>query len=205
MEEKSQIIIFDYDGTIIKRDLNRVFNNINHKREVIIFVQQDISKTKDIKKSIENASRKFNLNLSQEEIEKYSKDYIKEHTEKKIEKEVLELLKKLSQRYILLILTNRSNKSRVKRELEKSNSLNLFKEIISPEDTGFYTKKENFLYILKKYNIPASKIISIGNSYSEDIKPSKELGIKTVWITEYLSDLSIKSLSELNEKDLSKL
>lgn len=201
-KEKTKLVIFDYDDTLIKRDLKRVFSKIKSLKEFIVFVQADIQRTKNIHNTLRNAFRKFNLNFGEEDVNLYAKEYIKEFTEGKIKKEVKKVLTNLSKKSTLVILSGGSKKTIIK-ELKKNGVLPLFDDIITTKDTGYKKPSVyNFLYILRKYDIKPAQVVSVGNSYTYDIKPARQLGIKTVWITNYISDFSLEKLEDLTEEDI---
>lgn len=203
--ETKKLIIFDYDDTLIKRDLRTAFEGLNPLDKIVFFVQEEIGKVKDIRKALQKASLLFNLSLNDEKLNYYSSRYIDCYLNGKIEPKVAFLLEKLSKNYSLVILTN-GNKNYKIAELKKNNVLHFFRDIITPEESKFEKPaKEAFLFVLQKYGFRPEEAISIGNSYTFDIKPAKEIGMKTVWVTKNVADLLIPDLSELRDDYLSKL
>lgn len=117
-------------------------------------------------------------NISSEDL---SEVYIEKYTSPiyKIDlTNILEILK--SRKYFLSVITNG-----VKRTQHlKLNNMNLtkyFDYIITDQDSGYRKPDVGiFKYALSLYNVNAKEAIYIGDSYSDDIVPSKYLGFTSI-------------------------
>lgn len=204
--EKIKLIIFDYDDTIIKRNPEEIFAELGKEKEIIDFIMKKYPRITDLKKTIIDIFTSFNISFNDDKIKEYCQKYTDYYTKGKIDENIKNLLERLSRNYILVILTNGGRKLKIM-ELEQNKILNLFKEIISPEDSGF-AKPDSmaFKYILDKFKVKPEETLSIGDSFTFDIAPAKLLGIKTIRIRRGgESDLVLGDLGELNEAIISKL
>jgi len=78
----------------------------------------------------------------------------------------------------------------------------IFENIISSSEMGYpKPKKECFLEIIKVSNIPPNEILYIGDREKVDIIPAKNVGIKTVLLTnddkQTIADAKINSIGEI--------
>lgn len=202
-----KILIFDYDGTIIKRDNQKILKNILkiNDKELIKNILKKLEREGNIKTSLEKSFLESGIKKTDSEIREYAKKYTSAYEDGKIKKNVKEMLKRLSKKYKLILLSNGSKRIKIK-ELKKNKIFNFFEEIITQEDTLYAKPDERaFKYILKKYKIPAEECVSIGNSLSFDLIPAKKLGMKIIWIFEEKIDKVLTDVSELNYKDINKL
>ncbi|HEM3682831.1 TPA: HAD family hydrolase [Streptococcus suis] len=122
--------------------------------------------------------------------------------------ETIEVLEKLSQNYRLGIIANQSTSIR---ELLKAWGIeSYFQLIILSEEVGLSKPDTTiFTLALQKANIPADRVVYVGDRYDNDILPAKSLGMHTVRILtgfgkytrengKWKSDWVVSSLKELS-------
>lgn len=132
-------------------------------------------------------NNKHNLNLTIDFIN----DWLdKLGTKGDVSNEVIELLKYLSSKYELVVLTNWESTCQINR-LKHAGILKYFKKVFGGE---VYKKpsKEAFKKAMEPYNI--DECIMVGDSMKFDIEPAKKLGIKT-----YMVGYDIDSILDLKE------
>ncbi|HFI0042103.1 TPA: HAD family hydrolase [Streptococcus suis] len=95
--------------------------------------------------------------------------------------ETIDVLEKLSQNYRLGIVANQSTSIR---ELLKEWGIeSYFQLIILSEEVGLSKPDTTiFTLALQKANIPADRVVYVGDRYDNDILPAKSLGMYTVRI-----------------------
>ncbi|HFI0425161.1 TPA: HAD family hydrolase [Streptococcus suis] len=122
--------------------------------------------------------------------------------------ETIDVLEKLSQNYRLGIIANQSTSIR---ELLKAWGIeSYFQLIILSEEVGLSKPDTTiFTLALQKANIPADRVVYVGDRYDNDILPAKSLGMHTVRILtgfgkytrengKWKSDWVVSSLKELS-------
>ncbi|HFH9839621.1 TPA: HAD family hydrolase [Streptococcus suis] len=121
--------------------------------------------------------------------------------------ETIEVLEKLSQNYRLGLIANQS--SSIRELLKVWGIESYFQLIILSEEVGLSKPDTTiFTLALQKANIPADRVVYVGDRYDNDILPAKSLGMHTVRILtgfgkytrengKWKSDWSITSLQEL--------
>lgn len=125
----------------------------------------------------------------------------------KLYSEVREVLETLSKHYRLGIVANQS--SSVRELLKEWGIESYFQLLILSEEVGLSKPDTTiFTLALQKANIPADRVVYVGDRYDNDILPAKSLGMWTVRILtgfgkyagendKLKSDWSITSLQEL--------
>ncbi|MEK6862678.1 MAG: HAD family hydrolase [Nanoarchaeota archaeon] len=203
--KKIKLIIFDYDDTIIERNSELIFSDLKEAEQIIEYINKKYPRIVKLKETLRDVFNHFNINFDEDKIEEYAKKYVRFYETGKIKDNVKTLLRELSENYTLIILSNGGKKSKIN-ELKYNNFEDVFKDIITPEDSG-YEKPDSraFEYVLKKYNLNVDEVISIGNSYTFDIAPAKSIGIKTILITKKNADLNLGSIEDVNKETISKL
>lgn len=99
----------------------------------------------------------------------------------KLYSEVREVLETLSKHYRLGIVANQS--SSVRELLQEWRIESYFQFIILSEEVGLSKPNTTiFTLALQKTNIPADRVVYVGDRYDNDILPAKSLGIWTVRI-----------------------
>lgn len=125
-------------------------------------------------------------------------------TSKKFILRAARLLKRAKPRYRLGIISNfYGNLATL---LEEARLLGLLDVVVDSNRVGVQKPNpEIFRYALKQLGLSADRVIFVGDSYERDMIPSRELGMKTVWlrgpnpatIGAEEVDACISSLSEL--------
>ncbi|HFR3539479.1 TPA: HAD family hydrolase [Streptococcus suis] len=99
----------------------------------------------------------------------------------KLYSEVREVLETLSKHYRLGIVANQS--SSVRELLQEWRIESYFQFIILSEEVGLSKPNTTiFTLALQKANIPANRVVYVGDRYDNDILPAKSLGMWTVRI-----------------------
>ncbi|UUM58535.1 HAD family hydrolase [Streptococcus suis] len=108
--------------------------------------------------------------------------------------ETIDALEKVSQNYRLGIIVNQS--SSIRELLKEWGIESYFQLIILSEEVGLSKPDTTiFTLALQKVNIPADRVVYVGDRYDNDILPAKSLGM---WTVRILTDFG-KHASE-NEK-----
>lgn len=203
-------IIFDLDNTLIDWNdeyifaLKNVLNemNLNYSSELIKKLDDIIDNYDNYKLVLDRnemlnyINSECNLNLPVEFIDKLliaQGECIYEN------KELIPLMEYLSKKYDLYIISNWYTKTQQLR-LEKLGIAKYFKEIIGADMNYLKPDKRAFDIILNKYD--AKDIISIGDTFENDIALPSSLGMKVLWKTTEKTD-KYKTFEKLEElKDL---
>lgn len=161
-------IIFDFDGVIINTYENhyqtykKKFKNLNREIHKKIFegnIHELVSKLEVKDKGIN-------------ELELLRKHLIKQ----KIEKEILETLKKLKKNYELHIISS-NKESTLKEFFEKNDLQNLFDSILGYETCK--KKDVKFKMLLEKYSLKKKEVIFVSDT-TGDVLEARKIGIKTI-------------------------
>ncbi|WP_342504994.1 HAD-IA family hydrolase [Sporosarcina sp. FSL K6-2383] len=125
-----------------------------------------------------------------------------------------ETLQTLHNEYIICLATNAgaSGASLVRKALARAHINHYFTEIFTSKELGYHKPQvEFFESILHKLNLSARECVMIGNDYVKDIVVAKEVGLKTIYLSEdegigeyEYADSVIHSMDEL-EKKIAKL
>ena len=111
-----------------------------------------------------------------------SKNYVRiSPTKTALFPDALEVLKSLSMRYSMHIITNGFNEVQYKK-LEKSDLTKYFKTIITSEDVG--VKKPNpiiFQYALEQAKATSNESVMIGDNWEADIMGAKNAGFDVIY------------------------
>lgn len=90
--------------------------------------------------------------------------------------ETIDVLEKLSQNYRLGIIANQS--SSIRELLKEWGIESYFQLIILSEEVGLSKPDTTiFTLALQKANIPADRVVYVGDRYDNDILPAKSLGM----------------------------
>ncbi|MCD6381617.1 MAG: HAD family hydrolase [Candidatus Aenigmarchaeota archaeon] len=115
-----------------------------------------------------------------------------------------EVLEDLSNRYILVV-TSEEFENILKKKLDAvlGDWKKYFKFLITPDETKIMKPSKRFYeFSMKKLDLKSNEVVVIGNSWEKDLKPAKEIGIKTILLNirkEGEPDFQIKSLKELKD------
>lgn len=195
-------IFFDLDGTIINSQ-KRIYNLFCELCTKNHFSYNEYWQIKRNRINQKDFLKKY-FNYSDEKAAEFKKIWLnKIEEEKRLKTDVIlegmeELLKKLSLKYDLYIVTNRQSKKITKKQIENLNINKFFKKIFVTEQKKI---KKDIIDIPLNIND-----IFIGDT-GEDIQTAKELGIKSIAISwgilnkeileEYAPDVICEEVSEL--------
>lgn len=112
----------------------------------------------------------------------------------KLYKGVNELLVELKDKGYKLYLLSNAQESFTMYELEKLNLIKDFEDIFISSKYGVKKPNKEFYKIaLEKYDMDVKDTVMIGNDYTCDIAPAKELGLKTIFIKSNLTPFEDKN------------
>ena len=203
-------IVFDVDNTLIDWKDEYIFAlknvlkemNLNYSQELVEKIDNvidDYEKENDILEKnvmLDYINSKCNLNLSLEFIDKLLVAQGECIYENKV---LVPLMEYLSNKYDLFVISNWYTKTQ-KIRLKKLGIAKYFKKIIGADINHLKPDKRAFDIILNEYN--ANDIISIGDSFENDIELPASLGMKVLWKTAEKSD-KYKTFEKIEElKDL---
>ncbi len=200
IKKKIKLIIFDFDGVLIdsKKNMEISWESVKKKTESSIEFSKYFNKIglpffKILKKI------KFDRNFKQAK-KIYDETSLNNLNTIKLFPGVRKFLKKISTKYVLVLITSKS-KDRTKKILKKLN-LN-FDHVFCPEDR-FKSKPnpEVINYIKKKYNLKKHELIIIGDSLT-DKKLAQNAKIKFIFAKygyyKLVSQHKIKRIDELSK------
>jgi HAD superfamily hydrolase (TIGR01509 family) len=118
-----------------------------------------------------------------------------------------ESLRTLSSRYDCYIATNagQSDRTAVKKGLNRVEADRYFKEIFASSDIGFEKPDQRFFEaIIHTLKLNPEELVMIGDNYTKDIAGARRCGIRTVFLTKHtdqheypMADVMISSMSHL--------
>lgn len=198
---QTKLLIFDQDGTLYPRNSS--------------LMKYTRIKTKDwIAKE---------LNISCEEVEKmYAKlpieypnpylgfmslgckvsDYMSEVFDKIEPQDFIEFNRELYMFFkndnIKKALVTMSSKTYTKKLQECLKLYNFYDSILYVNEFETYNKKEGYEKLAKVFNVSYPEICVVGDSIENDLKPAKDIGCKTVLISEYANKeyRTVKNIEE---------
>jgi putative hydrolase of the HAD superfamily len=144
----------------------------------------------------------FNVTIEEEEAQKFFSCFFELLLES-IEPDYILInnIKKISKKYDISILTNGKVREQ-KEKISRSNFNQIIPYYIS-ESIG-YEKPDRraFEYIISERKLNIKTTLMVGDSYSNDIIPAQNLGIKTAYIgvDNIKSDYSFKTISEFMDE-----
>lgn len=196
-------IFFDFDGTIINSQY-RIYNLFCELCSENNFTYDQYWEIKRNRINQKDFLQKY-FNYSSEKCSEFKEMWLAKIEEENRLKEDFLLegienkLQKLSQKYNLVIVTNRQNKNLTIQEIKNLKIEKYFKEILVTE------QKKSKVELIKSYGYSPEDVL-IGDT-GEDIKTAKELGIKSCavcWgimnkktISEYTPDIILDDIKEL--------
>lgn len=203
-------IIFDQDNTIMMwydhyyDSLNKTFEYLN--------IEYDEDVVDKLKEAVDNYEKEYSIfdKTSMKVLfEKYLElelpdnfvdtwiHYLKECYPKEIDKELIETLEYLSNKYELVILTNWFTESQEGR-LKNAGLLKYFKEVIGTDKVLNKPNKEAYLKASYPYNI--DECIMIGDSINTDINGAINVGMDAILFDHKNSyDGNLKNVKKLEE------
>jgi len=200
-------IIFDVDNTLIdwkdeylfalKKLLLEIYPDITVEkiREIDNVIDTSESYLKELNKEVflQEIIKRCNIKLPEDFLDKliiYQGECYCE------DKELVDTIKYLSQKYDLYVISNWFTETQVKR-LENIGIAKYFKKIIGGDQNYFKPDKRCFECILKMYN--PDECMYIGDKLEIDIIPALEVGMNAIWKTKQKSDKykTIENIYEL--------
>lgn len=183
-------IIFDLDNTLIMWD-DKYYNTLDETLNYFNMKYNDDIKSNLIKAvdDYENKYDIFNMEYMKQLMEEYSKiklphDFILKWTinlEKcipdKIDKELIEILEYLNNKYELIVLTNWFQLEQINR-LKNYGILKYFKEVIGTEKIKNKPNKEAYIKASNPYQL--NECVMIGDSLKKDVEPAIEYGMDAI-------------------------
>lgn len=197
-----KMIIFDQDGTLYPRS-HDLFKYTRKKTKNWISQKLNIG-TEEVDKIYKTLAQKYpNPYLGFESLGCSVNEYMSEVFDKIEPKELLdfnpilyEYFEKSKLRKALVTLASPQYTIKLQKVLKL---INFYDEILYVKDFKTYNKKECYQKIAKDFNLKYNEICVIGDSFENDINPAKELGCKTIWISENSEVSSIEDYI-LNER-----
>lgn len=183
--ERAYGVIYEYLSEKLKAPKEEIENE--HKEEIARISRSQDPKQRDyrfsIKKVVESHTKENIALITEEANAKFWNIVVEDLIEKPLVKEVVD---KLSKKYILAIA---SDEFRIilERKLTRIFSENkwqaYFDFIVTNDDTKVMKPSaEYYRIVLDKMDLNPEDVIVVGDSWNRDLKPAKELGIKTVLI-----------------------
>lgn len=173
-------IIFDFDGTIANTfDIALEIINKNPQRFGIDGIDPtEIPRLKSM--SMKYLLQEFNIHIFQipKFLKMLKKDLAKEIDKVQVFEGMIDVLKQLSTRYTLGIISSNS-KSNIKKVL-KNNNLDMFEYVIG--EPAIFGKSTRIKNILKKQKLQNSEVIYIGDEV-RDIQAANKVGIDIISCT----------------------
>lgn len=204
-----QIIIWDLDNTLYKRD-TQLQKDLREAEISVICNHTTWSRQKarnefdSIHPSVYQSATETSAFLSHipvpqaaNEMEQYFNRIQYLHTDTKL----IDLFKKLHS-YEHFILTNSVISQTIKALHKLGIDPHIFTEIVTSEQTGANKPDPaGFQYILQKTKKPPQVHLMVGDRDSVDIEPAKKLGMKTcfVWGESSAADISIPNVYALSD------
>ncbi|MEA2088677.1 MAG: HAD-IA family hydrolase [Patescibacteria group bacterium] len=160
-------IIFDFDGVI--HNTFELAYNINVK-----VLGKNL--TKEEYKDFFNGNIFKREEMNKKNVEKFFKMQNKAFKYLKLEKNIKKILKKLSKKYTLFIISS-NQESALNTYFQNNKFVHIFKEILGAETHK--SKVEKFKYLFKKYNLKVDGSVFITDTLG-DILEGHKFGIRTI-------------------------
>ncbi|MGB9695681.1 MAG: HAD family hydrolase [Ignavibacteria bacterium] len=229
MTNNYTVILFDFGGTLDTNGVHwsvkyyeafkKVFPSLDFKIYSDLFVKADeklrlyagnISDyyellTKQFSLQCDLLNQKLNLHISQKQYETMLKEIywdVRDNINSS-----RRIISSLKQNYKIGVVSNFYGNLPI--ICNNLNLLNLLDIVVDSVKIG-YSKPDPgiFLFALKSLNSSPEECIVVGDSYERDIKPSKQIGCKTIWLKgkswkeesePNCADFIITTLSEIKE------
>ncbi len=198
---KIKVVVFDFDDTLYKaNDCSKLWNEyckigLRYMFRELTDAQFDELLKKENIQIVRNNTlikvlQKYNKNI-QDWLD-YRACHNCEIDFSQIKKISNDELKKFASRYTLYIVSN-NVPTGIKFISKKTGlDLSIFKEIITNDYKNDIGKKQFYEYIIKKEKIKPNELFVIGDDYSTDILPAKEIGAEYALVNS--CDFSVRSL-----------
>ncbi|MCD6092583.1 MAG: HAD family hydrolase [Candidatus Aenigmarchaeota archaeon] len=119
----------------------------------------------------------------------------------KHEKDVKKVVSRLGKKYELVVASDEFRKN-LNAKLNKilGDWKNYFKFLITPDIVKeMKPSKKYYEKVLKKLRLGRNEVIVVGNSWENDLKPAKEMGIKTVLINDKIEGEPVHWIKNMKE------
>ena len=219
-----KLLIFDLDNTILDFEmsesyaLKKVFENHNivftkdMYKDFVVFNEklwkarekEEISSMELRQQRFKNFFKKYNIDIDPWKFELEYEDILLKNVF--FIKDSIDVIEKLSKKYILVIATNGIKHIQEKR-LDVSGVRKYFDNIFISDDIGYNKPQKKFFdYIFERYkDIKKENIVMIGDTLSSDIKGAKISNIKSIWYNPFnkkldkdiVADFEIKNLEQI--------
>jgi HAD superfamily hydrolase (TIGR01549 family) len=184
-------IIFDFWGTLVENGvwspIKQVKNILEIKLpfpEYVVRMEKAMmtSKFEDLKSAFLNVCKEFNLEVNEEKLGQlvgiWNKSWMLAHPYE----ETIATLKKLKEKYKVILVSNTDNFS-IEQVLNKFNLSELFDDIFFSYNLGFIKTDENFLkQVLSETGLSSDDCVVVGDSLHSDVIAAKKNGMKAVLI-----------------------
>lgn len=106
----------------------------------------------------------------------------------------LSFLKKLAQKYTLVILTNENTRTQMLKMKAIDPLSQAFKKVLTSEELGVEKPdSKGYLLLLKEFAKNPAQSLIVGDSLSDDIEAGQKLGIPAIWTYEFLEGKNTKT------------
>ncbi len=219
--KKDKLIIFDLDGTLYKfKDGTFVSSGLQKQvlKNAIKYIQFKLKKTKkEAQKILNDIVQNYGEDISIAMEEKYNCtrrdyfDFVWDIDAKNIitgSQDMSKILRKLDREYKLALISDGAF-IWIQNALIELNLIEFFEgNIFSGDGQKRKSLKNRFNDIPKQYSVLPKNIISIGDQEKTDIIPAKQLGFKTIFVSNSkkttFADVNIDSIKKC-EKAINKL
>ena len=211
-ENMIDTVIFDFDGTLVDficsdvSALRMLAQYLDREIDENLFIETAVDEIKNFH-SIADQNLADPLQMHEYRLKKtlerfgvvYSEEHLKVYKDSMVNnckpyKGVVSLLKKISVNYKIGLLTNAYDAGEQSARIANSGLEKYFNEIVISGEIGIYKPDpEIFKYILKKMESLPENTVFVGDSVAHDIKGAKNIGMKTVLVTESIPDMEIPS------------
>ncbi|MBV9671580.1 MAG: MFS transporter [Verrucomicrobia bacterium] len=188
LEEENEIdlILFDLGGTIYDdetytRALLRAVRQLNPTvREEDFWALYDTERGRSSGSLRTAVANHFLPGRDRDELVKLARQYW-EYPASSLYPDVKPTLSALARKFKLGLVANSGNVAL--NALRRDGLRNFFEVIVLSEVVGIEKPDERiFQYALEKTKIPPSRAVLVGNRLDNDIRPSKRLGLRTIWL-----------------------
>ena len=181
-----KLIIFDQDGTLYERN-NKLMLYTRKLTKEWIMKSLNLNNI-EVEKLYEELPKKFpNPYLGFMSLGLKIEDYMSEVFDKINPEEFLEFNPKLynffkNVKIPKVLVTFASPKYTMKLQ-ETLKIYNCYSKIIFGKDLKTCSKGEAYKKLINLFGLNSNEVCVVGDDYENDIKPARELGCETIWIT----------------------
>jgi hypothetical protein len=184
-----KLIIFDLDGTLYSNN-SILFSNIDKYTEKFLkdYFYGDIVELEKNNPNILSVIKKLGISRERYGKKVFTKlDYQMLIADKKLSN----LLDNIDSYKCIVSLAPISHIEEVLDKLGISNSFDLN---LSIYDLGIENKKDAYLFLLDMFSVVPNRAVCVGDSFSNDLIPAKELKIKNIYLITNKKEIKDKSV-----------